>query len=368
METEFNIAILIGTLLLFAVINGILLWYFLVKREKKDDKEEGKGMMLLQQQLQDLTKTMDSKLSESRKELGESVKTQFSASQKLIQDTSAQMAKHLIEVTKGVTEANEASKQVFTIAEQLHDLEKVLKSQKQRGNLGEAGLNLILGNILPETGYKTQYKFDDGDIVDAVIFTKEGLISVDAKYSLDKYQRMVKENDDERRDIIEKEFKKDLKERIDETAKYIKPREGTLPFAFMFIPAEGIYHDLLTSEVSAGKVNARNLIDYAYVEKNVIIVSPTTFSAYLQSVLYGFRAFKIEESAKEIRKFVESLTKRLEKYDHSFKKVGKTLGTTVNHYDAAQREFRLIDRDILKITGESMDFGTLPLSGPEKEE
>src|SRR3989344_5310088 len=132
--------------------------------------------------------------------------------------------------------------------------------------------------------------------------TKEGIIPIDAKFSLDNYDRVVHAIDDRQREELEKEFKNDLKKRIDETAKYVRPEEGTLPFAFMYIPAEAIYYDLLVNEVGSIKVNTRNLIDYAYNEKKVIIISPTTFMAYLQSVLYGFKAFKIEESAKEIIK------------------------------------------------------------------
>ena len=170
-----------------------------------------------------------------------------------------------------------------------------MKHQKQRGNLGEAALELILSNILPPNAYKLQHQFKNGETVDAVILTKDGMIPVDAKFSLDNYNRIINETDETRKEELEKDFRNDLKKRIDETAKYVRPEEGTLPFAFMFIPAEGIYYDLLINEVGAVKVNTRSLIDYASNEKRVIIVSPTTFSAYLQSVLYGFRAFKIEE-------------------------------------------------------------------------
>jgi len=234
--------------------------------------------------------------------------------------------------------------------------------------LGEASLELILSNILPATAYKLQYQFDGGETVDAVIMTKEGMIPVDAKFSLDNYNRVINENDENRKTELEKEFVNDLKKRIDETAKYIKPKENTLPFAFMFIPAEGIYYDLLVNEVGAVKVNTRSLIDYAYKDKNVIIVSPTTFAAYLQSVLYGFRAFKIEESAKQIGKHVEGLSRHLKSYDDYFKKVGNSLGTTVNHYNSASKELGKIDKDVLKITGDSADIDTLLIEKPEKEE
>lgn len=315
--------------------------------------------------MQELRRTLDVKMSESAREMSESVRTQFGESQRVIRDINEQMVKHLTDVTKGVTEANEASKQIFTVAGALQNLEKVLKHQKQRGNLGEAGLELILSNILPATAYKSQYQFNDGDKVDAVVLTKEGMIPVDAKFSLDNYNRIVNETDETRRVELEKDFKNDLKKRIDETAKYIRPKEGTLPFAFMFIPAEGIYYDLLVNEIGAVKVNTRSLIDYAYTDKHVIIVSPTTFSAYLQSVLYGFRAFKIEEQAQQIAKNVEALSRHIKAYDDYFKRVGVSLATTVNHYNAAGKELGKIDKDVLRIGGESMNIEPMAVEGPE---
>jgi len=356
----FELLILI---LLIAVI-GILVYVFFFKKEEK--KESSDGLLMLQQQLAELTKTMNERMGESNKVMQDNARVQFRESKELIQEINKEVNEQLRNVVRGVAEVSESSKQVYSVAEQLQSLEKVLKHQKQRGNLGEASLQLALENMLPATAYKIQYLFPGGDIVDAVVITKDGMIPVDAKFSLDNYRRLVDETDDSRREELEKEFKNDLKKRIDETAKYIRPKDGTLPFAFMYIPAEAIYYDLLVNEVGAVKVNTRSLIDYAYRDKNVIIVSPTTFAAYLQSVLYGFRAFKIEESAKQIGKHVESLSRHLKAYDDYFKKVGNSLGTTVNHYNVAQKELGKIDKDVAKITGGSMDFETLSLEKPQE--
>ncbi len=323
--------------------------------------------MLLQQQLQELARTIDTKMGETTRTMHASVQTQFSESQKLIRDINKEMNEQLMNVVRGVSEVSESSKQVFNVAEQLQNLEKVLKHQKQRGNLGEASLQLALENMLPAGSYRLQYQFPSGDIVDAAIETKDGLIPIDAKFSLDNYRRLVEESDEERRLQLEREFTNDLKKRIDETAKYIRPKDGTLPFAFMYIPAEAIYYDLLVNEVGSIKVNTRSLIDYAYRDKNVIIVSPTTFAAYLQSVLYGFRAFKIEESAKQIGKRVEDLSRHLKAYDEYFQKLGNALSTTVNHYNAAQKELGKVDKDVLRITGNGMQIDTLVIDRPTKE-
>lgn len=353
---------------LLCAVLGVLVYVFFIRKEDKRDDGAQQGLLMLQQQLQDLTRTMDERLGESNKAMQEGARMQFRESRELIQEINREVNEQLRNVVRGVTEVSESSKQVFSVAEQLQNLEKVLKHQKQRGNLGEASLQLALENMLPATAYKTQYQFPGGETVDAVIITKDGMIPVDAKFSLDNYRRLVDETDEVRREELEKEFKNDLKKRIDETAKYIRPKDGTLPFAFMYIPAEAIYYDLLVNEVGAVKVNTRSLIDYAYKDKNVIIVSPTTFAAYLQSVLYGFRAFKVEESAKQIGKHVEQLSRHLKAYDDYFKKVGNSLNTTVRHYDAAQKELGKVDKDITKITGDSMDFEQIALEKPQAGE
>jgi DNA recombination protein RmuC len=341
-------------LVVILLIANLALVAFLLLR-KPATKDDSNSLLLLQQQMHDLTRGMEHKLGQGTDRMFDSMKTQFDQSQRLINTITDRVSQQLIEVTKGVSETNASTRQIFTIAEQLQNLEKVLKHQKQRGNLGERVLELTLSNVLAPGDYQMQYQFPGGETVDAVIITKEGMIPIDAKFSLDNYNRVVNETDEVRKAELEKEFKNDLKSRIDETAKYVRPKDGTLPFAFMYIPAEGIYYDLLVNEVGSVKVNTRNLIDYAYNEKKVIIVSPTTFAAYLQSVLYGFKAFKIEETAKDIAKNVEALGRHLNAYQDYYKKVGTALSTTINHYNAGTKELGKIDKDVMKIT--SQDIG-----------
>ncbi|MEK7133884.1 MAG: DNA recombination protein RmuC [Patescibacteria group bacterium] len=350
-------SLVVGLLVLIVALLAYLLWF-------RRTPQETQGMVLLQQRIQELERSLESKLGEGTNRMFESMRAQFGESQRLAGDIRDLVAKQLTEVRIEQTKTNESTTRFMSIAEQLANLEKVLKHQKQRGNLGEASLELILGNILPPGSYKMQYEFPGGETVDAVIETKEGVIPIDAKFSLDNYQRLVNAIDDTQRAELEKQFKNDLKLRIDETSKYVRPKDGTLPFAFMYIPAEAIYYDLLINEVGSVKVNTRNLIDYAYNEKKVIIVSPTTFAAYLQSVLYGFKAFKIEETAKDIAKNVEALGRHLNAYQDYYKKLGASLSTTVNHFNAGSKELGKIDKDVLRITGESAELETPLLEKP----
>jgi len=358
---EWLIIILLAAILTMLVV----LWR---RTSQPPQEQDMQGLMLLQNQLQDLSRAMETKLGEGTRTMFDSMKTQFGESQRLASDIRDLVSRQLTEVAREQTKTNEATTRFMTIAEQLANLEKVLKHQKQRGNLGEASLELILGNVLPPTAYKMQYEFPGGETVDAAIFTKDGVIPIDAKFSLDNYNRLVNETDEIRRADLEKQFKNDLKLRIDETSKYVRPKDNTLPFAFMYIPAEAIYYDLLINEVGSVKVNTRNLIDYAYNEKKVIIVSPTTFAAYLQSVLYGFKAFKVEETAKEIMKNVETLRRHIDAYDEYYKKLGNSLSTTVNHFNTGYKELNKIDKDVYRITGESAGIEVLTLDRPIMEE
>ncbi|MCF7898999.1 MAG: DNA recombination protein RmuC [Candidatus Pacebacteria bacterium] len=338
-----------------AVIIALLL--VIIFRKPKVEEVDDQTFLILQDQLERLRSTVEGKLERSSADLHQVLHRQSTEANRLMND-----------ITRDLTEVREGNKQVFSMTEQLQNLEKVLTHQKQRGNLGEASLELILSNMLAPGQYEMQYYFKNGEVVDAIINTKEGIIPIDAKYSLDNYQRLMNATDEEETAYYQNEFKKDIQKRIDETAKYIRTEEGTLPFAFMFIPAEGIYYDLLVNQVSKGAVNTQNLIEYAYNKRKVIIVSPTTFYAYLQSVLYGFKAFKIEESAKHIQQRVEELGKHLDAYEEYMKKLGVTLGTSVNHYNTAYKELKKVDKDVLRITGESIGIEPSLLDKPSFEE
>ncbi len=333
----------------------IFLWRAI--KASKETPQDDQSFLLIQNQLNNLSRTLDTKLSETNRTTMESVRGQFSESQKLINQFLGELGR----MTEKVTRVEETGKQMVNFADQLQGLQDILKNPKQRGILGEYYLETVLKNVLPPGTYQMQYPFKDGTIVDAIVRVGEKIIPVDSKFSLENYNRLVGEKDPAERERLEKAFKADLKNRIDETAKYVKPAEDTMDFAFMFIPHEAIYYDLLVNEVGTVKVNTRDLIEYAFKEKHVIIVSPTSFLAYLQTVLQGLRALKIEETAKEIRKNVEALTKHLGTYAEYLKKMGTHLGTTVSMYNQANKEFTKIDKDVMRITEGEAKIGSVPL-------
>jgi DNA recombination protein RmuC len=262
----------------------------------------------------------------------------------------------------------ETNKQVINFTDQLQSLQDILKNPKQRGILGEYYLETLLKNVLPPGSYEMQYPFKDGTIVDAIVRVKDKIIPIDSKFSLENYNRLVEERDPTAKEQLEKNFRADLKLRIDETSKYVKPEEGTMDFAFMFIPHEAIYYDLLIAQVGAVKVNTRDLVEYAFKDRHVIIVSPTSFLAYLQTVMQGLRALQIEESAKEIRARVEDLGKHILAYEDYYKKLGTSLGTTINHYNTGYKELKKIDKDVLRITGTGGQIEIATIDKPNLED
>ncbi|NMC87294.1 MAG: DNA recombination protein RmuC [Candidatus Moranbacteria bacterium] len=310
----------------------------------------------------ELRREIDKKLSEthhaSRQQMNQTIRT--------VQGITGQSAKLIGDVTEKLAKLDETNRQVINFSAQLQNLQDILKNPKQRGVLGEYFLEETLKNVLPPNAYKMQYGFKDGVIVDAAIFLQNKIIPIDSKFSLENYERILNSRDNEEREKWEKMFKQDLKNRIDETSKYIRPEENTMDFAFMFIPSEAIYYDLLINKVGAAQINTRDLIEYAFRDKKVIIVSPTSFFAYLQTVLQGLRALKIEESAKQIRNNVEKLGKHVAAYDEYLKKIGGSLGTTVNHFNNAHKEFEKIDKDVARITEGERVIEPLVLEKPQE--
>ncbi|HEY4493468.1 MAG TPA: DNA recombination protein RmuC [Candidatus Paceibacterota bacterium] len=287
----------------------------------------------------------------------------------LIQNQLNALAGVLRDMTKEVAGVQATNQNVVRVADQLQSLQNVLQNPKQRGVLGEYYLETVLKNVLPPGSFQLQYKFNDGEIADAVIVLgKDKLLPVDSKFSLENYNRIISTNDNLERERLEKLFKQDLKNRIDETAKYIRPSEGTMDFAFMFIPSEAIYYDLLINQVGAVKTSTKDLIEYAFRDKKVIIVSPTSFMAYLQTVLQGMRALQIEETAKDIQKRVEELGRHLAGHDQFMNALGKSLGTTVSHYNKASHELAKIDKDVLRITGSAPGLDRQVLDSPQLPE
>lgn len=338
-----------GVIVLLSVVIIVML-YFLLQKGK--NQPENNQMNDLSRRLDEMNKLMNDNLTHSN----ESVLKQFSTSQKMVTD-----------ITEKMKEFENTNKNILKATDKLEDLQNILLNPKHRGNFGEFQLNAVLENFFPPNQWQAQYKFKNGDAVDAALFLQDKkIVPIDSKFSLENYNRMISEKDAVRRKVLAKEVYSDLKKRIDETAKYIRPAEGTMDFAFMFVPSEALYYDMFL--VKVGEVaNSRDLMEYATRDKKVIVVSPTTFVAYLTTVLQGLRSLQIDEQAKDIQKRVGQLGQHLRKYNEYMLKIGNSLGTTVNHFNTAHKELGKIDKDVVKIAGGETEIEPLAIDKPQSD-
>ena len=226
--------------------------------------------------------------------------------------------------------------QILEVSKNITSLQELLRAPKFRGQMGETLLENLLSQVLPKEHYFTQYRFKSGDAVDAAIRLGERLVSIDAKFSLENFQKMLDTQEEQLKNSYRKKFIQDVKNRVDEvSAKYILPQENTYDFALMYIPAENVYYEVIIKE---------DLFSHC-MSRKVIPVSPNTFYAYLQVICLGLKGLKIEENAKAILKNLSTLTIEINKFKEDFDTLGMHLANARNKYEDSQKRLdRFSDR------------------------
>jgi DNA recombination protein RmuC len=226
--------------------------------------------------------------------------------------------------------------QILEVSKNVSSLQELLRAPKFRGQMGETLLENLLSQVLPKNFYNTQYQFRSSEVVDAVIRLGERLVPVDAKFSLENFQKMAEAQDEAAKNNLRKKFIQDVKNRIDEIAtKYILPQENTYDFALMYIPAENVYYEVIVKE---------DIFSYSMARK-VIPVSPNTFYAYLQVICLGLKGLKIEENAKAILKNLSMLTVEINKFRDDFDILGRHISdASAKFTDSQKRLDRLSDK------------------------
>jgi len=353
-------------IIIIIMLAAVIIFQSIRINKNLNSKNQDQGVNLLKMDVIELNKSLnrmrenlDLNLNNFNEKVSEKIERNNVQLQNSMTKQISESAKIVEEVSKRLTKLDETNNRVVNVADELKTLQNALQNPKQRGVLGEFYLAQVLENVLPPNAFQIQYKFKNGEIVDAAIFLDQHkILPVDSKFSLENYNRMI-ESEGEERKILAKKVRDDLKMRIDETSKYIRPDENTMDFAFMFIPSESLYYDMLINKVGS-QGSERDLIEYAFRDKRVIVVSPTSFMAYLQTVLQGLKSLKIEEQSKEIQKRVSQLGTHISKYEDLMQRLGKSLGTTVNHFNNAHKELGKIDKDVVKIAGEDSKSGVEP--------
>jgi putative DNA recombination protein len=353
-------------IIIIIALAAVIIFQSIKINKNLNSKNQDQGINLLKMDVIELNKSLnrmrenlDLNLNNFNEKVSEKIERNNVQLQNSMTKQISESAKIVEEVSKRLTKLDETNNRVVNVADELKTLQNALQNPKQRGVLGEFYLAQVLENVLPPNAFQIQYKFKNGEIVDAAIFLDQHkILPVDSKFSLENYNRMI-ESEGEERKILAKKVRDDLKMRIDETSKYIRPDENTMDFAFMFIPSESLYYDMLINKVGS-QGSERDLIEYAFRDKRVIVVSPTSFMAYLQTVLQGLKSLKIEEQSKEIQKRVSQLGTHISKYEDLMQRLGKSLGITVNHFNNAHKELGKIDKDVVKIAGEDSKSGVEP--------
>ena len=351
--------------IIFLIFAGFTLLYFKNSKVKEDNSQELLVQLndALRKEIQEIRKEVGENAQKSRQEIEEKLtdinKGIFKYQENSKEDMQKQFAssnKVIKEVTSELEKIKGTNEQVLGFANQMKTLEKILSNQKQRGILGEIQLENLLSNVLPPELFSMQYIFNNNEIVDAIVKVGDFIIPIDAKFSLDNYNKMIESEDKLEIENLEKTFKEDIKKRIDETSKYIRPSEKTTDYAYMFIPADGLYQDLLNSRVGTLKINSKDLVSYAY-SKKVMIVSPMSLFPMLQITVKALHNMKVERSIDDIQKNIGKLSNHLNAYKDSHDSLGKTIRTVVNHFNKSSKEFNKIDKDIIKISSGKSTIG-----------
>lgn len=316
-----NAPLFFTIILAVAIFIGFLLIYQKITSLQKPTDEKDKYLML-QEALNATTKNLMAQLNEMRRSLDIQSKT--------VGERLDGAAKAYSDVKSHLTKLEEANKRIYDVGKDIATLQEILRSPKLRGGLGELSLENLL-ETLPKDMYELQYTLKDGKKVDAIIRFKESMVSIDAKFSLENFQKFLNEKDEKEKQKFRKAFVADVKKRIDETSDYIRPDEGTLDFALMYIPAENVYYEVIIKDE-----DQVGLDEYAR-QKHVVPVSPNNLFAYLKTILMGFRGMQIQKDAKMILQSLARLKSDFGRFHEEFDVLGSHLTNARNKYDQSEK-------------------------------
>ncbi|MBI2678486.1 MAG: DNA recombination protein RmuC [Candidatus Koribacter versatilis] len=308
-----------------------------------------KSIQLIAEQVRAIASNVQTSLEAVRSDVGNRLDANASAmsqTSKTVNDRMANVQTAFASLQKQVGEMSEQARQIAEVSKGLGDLERIFSAPKLRGGVGEMQLENLLSQVFAREQYEVQYRFSSGDIADALVHLPQGGVVIDSKFSLENFRRMASAASDAERKAMRREFIKDVRRRIDEIAgKYIRPAEGTLPLALMYVPAENVYYEAIIRDE-----NGDDLYDYC-VQRRVFPVSPNSLYAYLQTIIVGMNGMRVSQRAESILREIQSLKLEVEEFDAVFGKLGTHLKNAVNNYELSVRELGKLENRLQSLSG-----------------
>lgn len=308
-----------------------------------------KSIEMIAKQVQSIAGNVQTSLEAVRSDVGNRLDANASAmsqTSKTVSDRIATVHSAFASLQKQVGEMSEQARQIADVSKGLGDLERILSAPKLRGGVGEMQLENLLAQVFAREQYDVQYRFSTGDIVDALVHLPQGDVAIDSKFSLENFRRMAEAENEADKKAARRDFLKDVKRRIDEIAgKYIRPAEGTLPLALMYVPAENVYYEAVIRDE-----NGDDIYDYC-VQRRVFPVSPNSLYAYLQTIIVGMNGMRVSQRAETILREIQSLKLEFEDFDSVYGKLGTHLKNAVNNYEACARELNKLESRLHSLSG-----------------
>ena len=332
-------ALIVILLVVLVVAVGALAWERLRARQVDTGANVAQIMAITQQGLEQRIEGLDQRLSAGLSSVQQTMNTSFTSTAETMRNVGQQLGK-----------LDASSQQMLEVGKNIGQLQDVLKPPKMRGGFGELLLENLLRQILPSENYDFQYRFRNGEMVDAVIRLGNGLVPIDSKFPMESFNRVAAAQTDEERASLRRGFMRDVRTHIDAVAKYIVPDEGTFEFALMYIPAEGVYYETFSRDDAASEGDGP--CAYA-LGRRVIPVSPNSFYGYLQAIVLGLKGLRVEERAREIIDHLGRLNSEYGRFREEFGVLGTHIGHAKSKYDELDKRVgRLGDRLLAPLQSE----------------
>jgi len=292
---------------------------------------------------------------------GQKWKEQGDALSKMMGERLDEKIKVFGEVKEGLGALTQRTKIVEEVGKNISSLQELLRAPKFRGGFGELLLERLLADTLPRDNYSLQYRFQNGETVDAVIRIGGNLVTIDSKFPLEDFERILEAATEEEQKALRRQFTRTIKNHIDNVTKYILPDENTFDFALMYIPAENVYYETILRGTEEGEI-------YSYsLQKRVIPVSPNSFYAYLQVIVQGLKGLHIEQTAREILGHLERLQGDFQDFQKDYATLGGHIHDAATKHAKAGDKLTRLSGGLERLTGEA-PIEKLPEKGTETGE